>query len=181
MPDDRRRRLVRQYAQFLEQLRSVRRAMADYFAGQQFFDFYVDEVQEPVESADGELIAESVLTRTLDGPGQWAGRCASPDRRVDALRLRGSLARCPHPPSSGRKPSKSPTRSADSATFGGRFVPETLMDALNQLAEEYDQAKADPEFQARAERLPDALRRPALAAVPRRAADASWRAGPRST
>jgi hypothetical protein len=40
MPDDRRRRLIRQYAQFVEQLRSVRRAMADYFAGQQFFDFY---------------------------------------------------------------------------------------------------------------------------------------------
>jgi hypothetical protein len=37
---DRRRRLIQQYAQFLEQLRSVRRAMADYFAGQEFFDFY---------------------------------------------------------------------------------------------------------------------------------------------
>jgi tryptophan synthase beta chain len=34
-------------------------------------------------------------------------------------------------------------------SFGGRFVPETLMDALNQLAEAYDQAKADPEFQSR--------------------------------
>ena len=34
-------------------------------------------------------------------------------------------------------------------SFGGRFVPETLMDALNQLATAYDQAKADPEFQAR--------------------------------
>ena len=43
MPDDRRRRLVKQYAQFLDQLRSVRRAMADYFAGQQFFDFYIGE------------------------------------------------------------------------------------------------------------------------------------------
>jgi tryptophan synthase beta chain len=34
-------------------------------------------------------------------------------------------------------------------SFGGRFVPETLMDALNQLAAAYDEAKADPEFQAR--------------------------------
>jgi tryptophan synthase beta chain len=34
-------------------------------------------------------------------------------------------------------------------SFGGRFVPETLMDALNQLAEAYEQAKADPEFQSR--------------------------------
>ncbi|MHC5537345.1 pyridoxal-phosphate dependent enzyme, partial [Singulisphaera rosea] len=33
-------------------------------------------------------------------------------------------------------------------SFGGRYVPETLMDALNQLAEEYERAKADPEFQA---------------------------------
>src|SRR4051794_1741136 len=32
--------------------------------------------------------------------------------------------------------------------FGGRFVPETLMDALNRLTEEYAKAKADPEFQS---------------------------------
>jgi hypothetical protein len=48
MPDDRRRKLVREYAHFLDQLRSVRRAMADYFAGQQFFDFYIGEVEEDV-------------------------------------------------------------------------------------------------------------------------------------
>ena len=34
-------------------------------------------------------------------------------------------------------------------SFGGRFVPETLMDALNQLVIAYEEAKADPEFQAR--------------------------------
>ncbi|MBX6314464.1 MAG: tryptophan synthase subunit beta [Isosphaeraceae bacterium] len=33
--------------------------------------------------------------------------------------------------------------------FGGRFVPETLMDALNQLALAYEEAKADPAFQAK--------------------------------
>jgi tryptophan synthase beta chain len=32
--------------------------------------------------------------------------------------------------------------------FGGRFVPETLMDALDVLAREYDRAKSDPAFQA---------------------------------
>jgi len=31
--------------------------------------------------------------------------------------------------------------------FGGRFVPETLMDALNGLAAAYDEARADPGFQ----------------------------------
>jgi tryptophan synthase beta chain len=34
-------------------------------------------------------------------------------------------------------------------SFGGRFVPETLMDALNQLARAYAEAKSDPQFQAR--------------------------------
>jgi hypothetical protein len=43
LPEDRRRLLIRQYARFLEQLRTVRRAMADYFAGQQFFSFYTTE------------------------------------------------------------------------------------------------------------------------------------------
>jgi tryptophan synthase beta chain len=33
--------------------------------------------------------------------------------------------------------------------YGGRFVPETLMDALRQLAEEYEQARQDPDFQRR--------------------------------
>jgi tryptophan synthase beta chain len=33
--------------------------------------------------------------------------------------------------------------------FGGRFVPETLMSALNQLAAAYEEAKSDPRFQAR--------------------------------
>ena len=31
--------------------------------------------------------------------------------------------------------------------FGGRFVPETLTRALDQLSDEYDKAKKDPEFQ----------------------------------
>ncbi len=34
-------------------------------------------------------------------------------------------------------------------SFGGRFVPETLMDALNQLGAAYDETRTDPEFQAR--------------------------------
>jgi tryptophan synthase beta chain len=33
--------------------------------------------------------------------------------------------------------------------FGGKFVPETLMDALNTLAAAYNEAKADPAFWAR--------------------------------
>jgi len=46
MPEDQRRQLINQYAQFLKQLRTVRRAMSDYFAGQQFFDFYPGDPSE---------------------------------------------------------------------------------------------------------------------------------------
>ena len=31
--------------------------------------------------------------------------------------------------------------------YGGRYVPETLMFALRQLSEHYQQARRDPEFQ----------------------------------
>ena len=38
--------LIRQYARFVKQLRAVRKAMADYFAGQRFFDFYPGDPEE---------------------------------------------------------------------------------------------------------------------------------------
>ena len=48
---ERRRKLIQQYAHFAEQLRSVRKAMADYFAGQEFFAFYAGTAEdEHVES-----------------------------------------------------------------------------------------------------------------------------------
>ena len=37
--------------------------------------------------------------------------------------------------------------------YGGMFVPETLMAALNELTEEYERAKADPLFQTELNRL----------------------------
>ncbi len=43
---ERRKKLIEQYARFVEQLRSVRRAMSDYFAGQEFFEFYTGEGEE---------------------------------------------------------------------------------------------------------------------------------------
>ncbi len=49
MPPDRRRRLIDQYAKLLEQQRAIRRAMADFIAGQQFFDFYNENAPESVE------------------------------------------------------------------------------------------------------------------------------------
>jgi hypothetical protein len=49
LPEDQRRRLIRQYSRFLKQLRSIRQAMTDYFAGQRFFDFYPGDPEEDVE------------------------------------------------------------------------------------------------------------------------------------
>ncbi|MCB1211352.1 MAG: pyridoxal-phosphate dependent enzyme, partial [Verrucomicrobiales bacterium] len=37
--------------------------------------------------------------------------------------------------------------------YGGMFVPETLMAALNELSAEYDKARKDPAFQAELNRL----------------------------
>ncbi|EHY88454.1 tryptophan synthase subunit beta [Saccharomonospora azurea] len=37
--------------------------------------------------------------------------------------------------------------------YGGRYLPEALMGALDELAAEYDKAKSDPEFTAEFERL----------------------------
>ena len=49
MPEDERRKLVHQYSRFLKQLRNVRRAMSDYFAGQQFFEFYNENEEVEAE------------------------------------------------------------------------------------------------------------------------------------
>ncbi len=49
MPPERRKGIITQYARLLEQQRAIRRAMADFFAGQQFFDFYNEAEPEEVE------------------------------------------------------------------------------------------------------------------------------------
>jgi len=46
-----------------------------------------------------------------------------------------------------------PDASGRFGSFGGRFIPETLGRALEQLTAEYDQAAADPQFQAELARL----------------------------
>ena len=40
-----------------------------------------------------------------------------------------------------------PDASGHFGTYGGMFVPETLMAPLQELTAQYEQAKADPEFQ----------------------------------
>ncbi|MGE3818852.1 MAG: tryptophan synthase subunit beta [Isosphaeraceae bacterium] len=56
------------------------------------------------------------------------------------------------PATTTQGPEKASTQFPDTlgrfGPFGGRFVPETLMDALNQMTRAYEEAKADPSFQA---------------------------------
>lgn len=54
LPNDQRKRLIQQYARFVKRLRAVRKAMADYFAGQRFFDFYPGDSED---EADDEVAA----------------------------------------------------------------------------------------------------------------------------
>ena len=51
------------------------------------------------------------------------------------------------PAASGRASSQVPDASGRFGEFGRRFVPETLMYALEELTAEYDKAKQDPSFQ----------------------------------
>ena len=46
-----------------------------------------------------------------------------------------------------------PDESGRYGDFGGKFIPETLMPALDELEEEYRAARADPAFGARLEKL----------------------------
>jgi tryptophan synthase beta chain len=48
----------------------------------------------------------------------------------------------------GRASTQFPDALGRFGAFGGRFVPETLIDALNQMAAAYAEARADPAFQA---------------------------------
>src|SRR5215468_12541764 len=63
--------------------------------------------------------------------------------------------RVPHP-SRFSKGGSNPKKAATPGRFGpwgGRYVPETLMAALDELEREYEKAKRDPQFRARLDGL----------------------------
>src|SRR5947209_14967008 len=56
-----------------------------------------------------------------------------------------------------------PDRQGRFGPYGGRYVPETLMYALRQLTEQYEQARDDPDFQRQFDGyLRDYVGRPSL-------------------
>jgi len=71
---ERRRGLVDQYARFAEQLRSVRRAMTDYFAGQGFFEFYASEIAPAAPDEPAQATPESNKARPEPMKSRPTGR-----------------------------------------------------------------------------------------------------------
>jgi tryptophan synthase beta chain len=65
------------------------------------------------------------------------------------LSFAGSSPRCPHDggPMNNMPELKTPDASGHFGPYGGRYVPETLMHPLQELADQYFQAQQDPEFQ----------------------------------
>ena len=54
--------------------------------------------------------------------------------------------------------------------YGGRYVPETLIPALDELTAAWEAAKSDPSYQAEIDDLASHVRRPPLAADAARSA-----------
>jgi tryptophan synthase beta chain len=59
----------------------------------------------------------------------------------------------PHPPAAVKTGKKSAPVAGRFGVYGGRYVPETLMAALQELEREYERAKRDPKFQKRLDLL----------------------------
>ena len=72
-------------------------------------------------------------------------------------------------PTSTCRPVHRPDATGHFGRFGGRFVPEALIAALDELAAAYESAKADPAFAAELDAPAARLRRAADPAHPRSA------------
>ena len=59
--------------------------------------------------------------------------------------------------------------------FGGRYVPETLIPALDELADAWIAARADPAYRAELSLLLDAMRGDATLFTRRDEAEAEWK------
>src|SRR5438132_9844312 len=73
-------------------------------------------------------------------------RAGARNRRIPTLR--DERARMGHP--RPKSPASEPGRFG---VYGGRYVPETLVAALEELEREYARAKRDPKFQKRLDEL----------------------------
>ena len=75
---------------------------------------------------------------------------------------------CPARPTVWPAPTHDPDERGYFGSFGGRWLPEALVGALDEVADSYRKARRDPEFLGRAGPPRRHLRRPAQPADRRR-------------
>jgi tryptophan synthase beta chain len=73
--------------------------------------------------------------------------------KIPTLAAKGAARMGHPPPSSARNGSSRPIEPGRFGVYGGRYVPETLMAALDELEREYEKARRDRKFQERLDQL----------------------------
>src|SRR3984885_5271291 len=77
-------------------------------------------------------------------------RTSNTEVKISTLRTERTRVGHPHPPRGKKAAAGVPGRFG---VYGGRYVPETLIAALEELEREYEKAKRDPSFRARLDGL----------------------------
>jgi len=115
-----------------------------------------DQVAEVGEFANG-VVVGSAICKALDKPGggktpaqsveAFIQSVTAPSSKAGKKRKLEGAAHAGKPVPEAKKVSAPPLE-AHFGKFGGRYVPETLVEAHRELEVAYAQAKADPAFQA---------------------------------
>jgi len=108
-----------------------------------------DHVKTVSANADGIVVGSAIMNTidTVDADAPTADKCAAVKVFVESMKE----ARVPSEnfQAGGEKKGafQSPeTSGSHFGEFGGRYIPETLIEAHRELEEEYEKAKVDPEF-----------------------------------
>ena len=119
-----------------------------------------EQVAEVGAIADGVVVGSAIL-KAIDGATKGQSAAAAVEKFISSISGGGgappSKKRRTRGGANGAPPAAPPAVAADTAhfgAFGGRYVPETLIEAHRELEEAYAAAKADPVFQAQAQTPP---------------------------
>lgn len=113
-------------------------------------------VSAPVASRHlGQRDALACRTPALTAPPAGPVRC----RKLQLSPVRAAIAEPPPSVSPDFSAVPRPDKNGRYGKYGGKYVPETLISALEELEAKYAEVKADPVFQARATagRPPDSI------------------------
>jgi len=105
------------------------------------------EIKDRMAQLGEGVVVGSVFIQVMGAaePGKVAEAVEAKARYFTENTSTVTLPVCPASPSAERSIVEEPTQGVF-GRFGGRYVPETLMGALNELEEAYNKAKEDPSF-----------------------------------